>query len=129
MPFVELLSYEMSIVSFQVPPNHLLSASVMSAPAALAMSKLFYPETKTSKHRAKDVYNMEKGYFLLIITYSIAFFATPPNEKIVLISISASFKHKSAGKVTTTVYENVNGCCLILNFISFTVSVMYFEFC
>jgi hypothetical protein len=36
----------------------------MSAPAALAMAKLFYPETKTSKHRAEDVYNMEKGYFL-----------------------------------------------------------------
>lgn len=44
-----------------VPPNHLLSASVMSAPAALAMSKLFYPETKKSKHRAEDVYAMPKG--------------------------------------------------------------------
>ena len=30
-------------IYFQVPANHLLSASVMSAPAALAMSKLFYP--------------------------------------------------------------------------------------
>ncbi|KAK3588023.1 hypothetical protein CHS0354_012069 [Potamilus streckersoni] len=43
-----------------VPANHLLSASVMSAPAALAMSKLFYPETKKSKSRAENVYNMEK---------------------------------------------------------------------
>ncbi|XP_060603523.1 solute carrier family 28 member 3-like isoform X1 [Ruditapes philippinarum] len=48
-------------ILMNVPPNHLLSASVMSAPAALAMAKLFYPETKTSKHRAEDVYNMEKG--------------------------------------------------------------------
>ena len=32
-------------ISFGVSPSHLLSASVMSAPAALAMSKLMYPET------------------------------------------------------------------------------------
>lgn len=48
------------IIVVQVPANHLLSASVMSAPAALAMSKLFYPETKKSKARAEDVYNMPK---------------------------------------------------------------------
>merc|ERR1711962_751263 len=36
-------------VSFGVDPSHLLSASVMSAPAALAYAKLFYPETKKSK--------------------------------------------------------------------------------
>ena len=30
-------------ISFGVSPQHLLSASVMSAPAALAYSKLFYP--------------------------------------------------------------------------------------
>ncbi|GFR79606.1 solute carrier family 28 member 3-like [Elysia marginata] len=45
----------------QVPANHLLSASVMSAPAALAISKLFYPETETPKHRGADAYNMGKG--------------------------------------------------------------------
>ena len=44
---------------YQVPANHLISASVMSAPAALAMSKLFYPETKKSKTTAKDVDAME----------------------------------------------------------------------
>ena len=32
-------------ISFGIPAEHLLSASVMSAPAALAISKLFYPET------------------------------------------------------------------------------------
>lgn len=36
----------------------MLSASVMSAPAALAMSKLFYPETKKSKTTSKDVAEM-----------------------------------------------------------------------
>ncbi len=33
-------------ISFGIPAEHLLSASVMSAPAALAVSKLFYPETE-----------------------------------------------------------------------------------
>ena len=32
-------------ISFGIPAEHLISASVMSAPAALAMSKIFYPET------------------------------------------------------------------------------------
>ena len=44
----------------QVPANHLLSASVMSAPAALAMSKLLYPETQKVK-RTEEVYNMKRG--------------------------------------------------------------------
>lgn len=35
-------------LSFGVPAEHLIAASVMSAPAALAISKLFYPETETS---------------------------------------------------------------------------------
>ncbi|KAL4221927.1 hypothetical protein ACF0H5_017979 [Mactra antiquata] len=48
-------------IAMDVPANHLLSASVMSAPAALAMSKLFWPETKQSKARAEEVYNMKKG--------------------------------------------------------------------
>ncbi|KAH9523620.1 hypothetical protein Btru_040466 [Bulinus truncatus] len=48
-------------ITYKVPANHLLSASAMSAPAALAMSKLFYPETAKSKHSDKDVYNFEKG--------------------------------------------------------------------
>lgn len=36
-------------ISFGACPSYLLSATVMSAPAALAVSKLFYPETKKSK--------------------------------------------------------------------------------
>ncbi|XP_052095831.1 solute carrier family 28 member 3-like isoform X2 [Mytilus californianus] len=44
-----------------VPAKHLLSASVMSAPAALAMAKLSYPETKVSKAHNKDVYKIESG--------------------------------------------------------------------
>ena len=36
-------------ITFGVSPAHLLSASVMSAPAALAYAKLFWPETEVSQ--------------------------------------------------------------------------------
>ncbi len=36
-------------VSLGVPAAHLLAASFMSAPAALAFAKLLYPETETSR--------------------------------------------------------------------------------
>jgi pyrimidine nucleoside transport protein len=43
-------------ISFGVSPAHLLSASVMSAPAALASAKLLLPETQASKVRkATDI--------------------------------------------------------------------------
>lgn len=42
-------------ISFGVSASHLLSASVMSAPAALAFSKLFYPETKKSLTTAENL--------------------------------------------------------------------------
>ena len=35
-------------ISLGVDANHVLSASVMSAPAALAISKLMYPETEVA---------------------------------------------------------------------------------
>ena len=41
--------------SFGVPSAHLVSASVMSAPAALAFAKLFYPETEKSKTKAENI--------------------------------------------------------------------------
>ena len=40
----------------QVPANHLISASIISAPCALAISKLLMPETKKSKFlHAKNI--------------------------------------------------------------------------
>ncbi|CAB3989736.1 Solute carrier family 28 member 3 [Paramuricea clavata] len=41
-------------ISFGVNPSHILSASVMSAPAALAISKLMYPETEESETKTSD---------------------------------------------------------------------------
>jgi pyrimidine nucleoside transport protein len=47
-------------ISFGVSPAHLVTASVMSAPAALCFSKLFYPETEESKNKAENMI-IEKG--------------------------------------------------------------------
>ena len=47
-------------ISFGVNPSHLLSASVMSAPAALAISKLMYPETEDSDTRSSDDIDIPK---------------------------------------------------------------------
>ena len=46
-------------INFGVSASHLLSASVMSAPAALAFSKLTYPETKKSKTTAEALPKIE----------------------------------------------------------------------
>lgn len=48
-------------MSLGVDPAHLLSASVMSAPAALAYAKLFYPETEESQTAVKDI-KIQRGY-------------------------------------------------------------------
>ncbi|CAG2178005.1 unnamed protein product, partial [Oppiella nova] len=42
-------------INFGVSASHLISASVMSAPAALGFSKLFYPETEESKTTNKNI--------------------------------------------------------------------------
>ncbi|XP_019410936.1 PREDICTED: solute carrier family 28 member 3 [Crocodylus porosus] len=48
-------------ISFGISASHLLTASVMSAPASLAISKLFWPETETPKVTLKSGIKMEKG--------------------------------------------------------------------
>jgi concentrative nucleoside transporter, CNT family len=47
-------------ISFGVPAEHLIAASVMSAPAALALSKLFYPETEDSPTRGDVSIKVER---------------------------------------------------------------------
>jgi len=49
-------------LSFGVPAEHLIAASVMSAPAALAISKLFYPETETSLTVGQVQVKVEQSY-------------------------------------------------------------------
>ncbi|ELV10519.1 Solute carrier family 28 member 3 [Tupaia chinensis] len=45
----------------QVSSSHLLTASVMSAPASLAVAKLFWPETEKPKITLKNAMEMENG--------------------------------------------------------------------
>jgi CNT family concentrative nucleoside transporter len=47
-------------ISFGIPAAHLIAASVMSAPAALAISKLMYPETEESPTRGEIKIDVEK---------------------------------------------------------------------
>ncbi|KAM6302888.1 LOW QUALITY PROTEIN: solute carrier family 28 member 3 [Podargus strigoides] len=48
-------------ISFGVSASHLLSASVMSAPASLATSKLFWPETENPTVTSRNDLQMAKG--------------------------------------------------------------------
>lgn len=52
----------MTIYPHQASPEHLLSAAIMSAPAALAMAKLSYPETEVSHTKTENDVYMEKTY-------------------------------------------------------------------
>ena len=47
-------------VGFGIPANHLIAASVMSAPAALAISKVMYPETEVSPTRGEVNIKVER---------------------------------------------------------------------
>lgn len=42
-------------ISFGISPAHLMTASIMSAPAALAFAKLLYPETENSMTTLKNI--------------------------------------------------------------------------
>ncbi|XP_030843617.1 solute carrier family 28 member 3 [Strongylocentrotus purpuratus] len=54
-------------ILYGIDATHLITASVMSAPAALAMSKLFYPETEKSKHLTEEDMVLAKGDELNVI--------------------------------------------------------------
>ncbi|MDJ0662676.1 MAG: NupC/NupG family nucleoside CNT transporter [Crocosphaera sp.] len=49
-------------IAMGISPTHLISASVMSAPAALAISKIMYPETDKSETKNEVDINMESPY-------------------------------------------------------------------
>lgn len=44
-----------AFINFGAEPAHLITASVMAAPAALMFSKLFYPETEKSKTKSDNI--------------------------------------------------------------------------
>lgn len=47
-------------IAFGAQPAHLITASMMSAPAALCYSKLFYPETEQSLTKLDNI-KLEKS--------------------------------------------------------------------
>ena len=55
-----LLSNQILIPRMGIPAEHLITCSFMAAPASLAVSKLFYPETEKSKTTINDI-KVEKG--------------------------------------------------------------------
>lgn len=48
-------------VGYGADPAHLVTASVMAAPASLSFSKLFYPETVASKTTSENMV-LKKSY-------------------------------------------------------------------
>jgi nucleoside permease NupC len=46
-----------------VPANHLLTASIMAAPAGLAISKVIQPEIKITQANWAAIEGFPKGYF------------------------------------------------------------------
>ena len=59
--FISLIVFLILLLSFQVPAEHLLCASVMNAPCALAVSKLLYPETEQSNlKKSSDLQQEER---------------------------------------------------------------------
>lgn len=60
-------------MNFGAEASHLITSSVMAAPATLAFSKLFYPETEVSQTTSK-AFTLEKTYVTII-----SFFKTHPH--------------------------------------------------
>ena len=54
----------MKMTLLQAPPQHLISAAVMSAPAVMAIAKLNYPETKESITKRQEDVEMASGLVL-----------------------------------------------------------------
>ncbi|XP_014651026.1 PREDICTED: solute carrier family 28 member 3-like [Ceratotherium simum simum] len=60
--FSTIAGYVFSLYSFYgISSTHLLTASLMSAPASLAAAKLFWPETETPKITVENAMKMEIG--------------------------------------------------------------------
>lgn len=89
-------------VSFGVPANHLISASVMSAPAALAISKLAYPETEVSKSTSRDFSKMEK-----------------PKERNIIEAATAGAT--ASTKLVAAIAVNIIAFLSLLNFVNATL--------
>ncbi|KAJ8320515.1 hypothetical protein KUTeg_002102 [Tegillarca granosa] len=86
-----------------VPANHLLSASIMSAPAALAISKLTCPETETTIKNKRDFLKMAK----------------PPEKDIIAAASSGATQ---SIKLVATIVVNVMAFLSLLKFVNSTLA-------
>lgn len=57
-------------MNFGAEASHLITSSVMAAPATLAFSKLFYPETEVSQTTSKS-FTLEKTYEPIILLLTL----------------------------------------------------------
>ena len=48
-----------------MPPDHLITAGLMSAPASLAIAKTLFPETRKTKADWEAIRNVKTKYFFL----------------------------------------------------------------
>ncbi|XP_013415422.1 solute carrier family 28 member 3-like [Lingula anatina] len=53
-----------AFIAFGASPEHLISASIMSAPAAMAIAKLGFPETETSHTKTEEDVQMAPPYVI-----------------------------------------------------------------
>lgn len=49
-----------------MPAEHVISASFMSAPAALAVAKIAFPETKSTDFKINKEMELEVGYVFFL---------------------------------------------------------------
>ena len=69
-----------------IPPTHLITCSFMAAPASLAVSKLFHPETQQSKTTINDI-KVERGDESNVLDAAAKVILTEMNISKILISI------------------------------------------
>lgn len=65
-------------MNFGAEASHLITSSVMAAPATLAFSKLIYPETEISQTSSK-AFALEKSYVYAKFTVIIRFDSVRPD--------------------------------------------------
>lgn len=52
-----------------MPAEHVISASFMSAPAALAVAKIAFPETKSTDFKINKEMELEVGYVFFFLAH------------------------------------------------------------
>lgn len=92
----------MTCLIIQVPANHLITASVMAAPCALAMSKLFYPEVEKTPEEASKKPEMER----------------PPEQNVIEAAASGA---STSIKLAANIAANLIAFIALLGFINATL--------